>query len=793
MSETQEEIQENPRDTKEKSSKSLTIPIWARLVFCIILTASVAFAGKHLAKQHGSHFVHPRSINRDIWHVVSPGMNESMDNPTLGRGTHVVDGALTLSLIAFHASDKLSFDRQPDLKEVEFLLAPDSGQANIKLMQDIGNRNVPVVLGLEPKRFSSLPNSSWITTKGTGSYRLLFKEDGVYVLSDGHEYKMSGPQKARLEITAIGSDLRIFYIKAVDVSGNVLIEEDYRTWAVDSRLPGVGMLWGLFVGIAMSVILLRARNPILALLLMSLLIIPPLRVGSLPLSIWIEWVERLYLGKTQSFILAQVAFCIAWFPLFFWSLLSLRMGLQPKPEAVDPKEGSQEEEKAEVSIPQNEEDIPAMDDTATVVASEQASEASVLQNRWFWGILILSVVVSMSASRFVFSTSIIPGVLFVALPARIAVQKGIPSWKWLLWDVPAMGMLAALGWEYGFFPAVLWRILILSSSVSFLRHNHARATADSLFFLLLCIPLSLEILIRSSYLDQAWRIENLSFQFQTEDGEAFVARTWKGECGPEESAQNTSLLYVGGSSTGGIKQFRERPEMFFSGQAHGILCDRKAPEQSITTYNYGRGALDTHLIAQTFSQVLKETQPNWVVAYIGVNDLLTQEHPLTRKEREELMKNWRSGLTTIQNLTSQSRLFVGGGLFLRTPTPITKVVSNVPPQDARWNIQSMITKLRSDQRMLLITEYIQPRLAQSGEVGSSFVDYTKMLQELAQQDDRAEYLDAWPTLRGYPTDDILVDSNHMTQKGNRILGESIAERLEKKILSQPKLDSLNAE
>ena len=89
--------------------------------------------------------------------------------------------------------------------------------------------------------------------------------------------------------------------------------------------------------------------------------------------------------------------------------------------------------------------------------------------------------------------------------------------------------------------------------------------------------------------------------------------------------------------------------------------------------------------------------------------------------------------------------------------------------------------MQAYQKMLLITEYIQPRLSQGGEVGSSFINYTQMLQEIAQQNDQAEYLDAWPKLRTYPTDEILVDSNHMTQKGNRILGELIAEELNRHI------------
>ena len=89
--------------------------------------------------------------------------------------------------------------------------------------------------------------------------------------------------------------------------------------------------------------------------------------------------------------------------------------------------------------------------------------------------------------------------------------------------------------------------------------------------------------------------------------------------------------------------------------------------ENLISYNYGRGALDTHLIAQGFFRRCTN-QSDRIVAYIGVNDLLTQEHPLTRREREEAMKKWRNGLGSIQQWTSKSRLLADLDFYFVLPT-----------------------------------------------------------------------------------------------------------------------------
>ena len=129
-----------------------------QLIIGLLIPMFCALMGYLLAEKFGSHFVHPQSINRTVWHVVSPGMNESVNNPTLGYGTHVVDGAFTISRIALHSSDKLSLLQNPALKEFHLQLAPNSGRANIKLKQDASSPTIPVIIVLEPNRFAKLGN-----------------------------------------------------------------------------------------------------------------------------------------------------------------------------------------------------------------------------------------------------------------------------------------------------------------------------------------------------------------------------------------------------------------------------------------------------------------------------------------------------------------------------------------------------------------------------------------------------------------------------------------------------------
>ena len=76
----------------------------ADLLAVLLLTVLGALVGSQVA----GHFRMPVPIDRNLWHVVSPGLDERIQDPALGRGVYIEDGALTLRQHAFHRAEILT-------------------------------------------------------------------------------------------------------------------------------------------------------------------------------------------------------------------------------------------------------------------------------------------------------------------------------------------------------------------------------------------------------------------------------------------------------------------------------------------------------------------------------------------------------------------------------------------------------------------------------------------------------------------------------------------------------------
>ena len=74
------------------------------LLAVLLLTVLGALVGSQVA----GHFRMPVPIDRNLWHVVSPGLDERIQDPALGRGVYIEDGALTLRQHAFHRAEILT-------------------------------------------------------------------------------------------------------------------------------------------------------------------------------------------------------------------------------------------------------------------------------------------------------------------------------------------------------------------------------------------------------------------------------------------------------------------------------------------------------------------------------------------------------------------------------------------------------------------------------------------------------------------------------------------------------------
>ena len=77
-------------------------------VIDVITVLVLGLCGALLGSQVAGHFSMPIPIDRDLWHVVSPGLDARIQDPALGRGVYVEDGALTLRQHAFHRAEILT-------------------------------------------------------------------------------------------------------------------------------------------------------------------------------------------------------------------------------------------------------------------------------------------------------------------------------------------------------------------------------------------------------------------------------------------------------------------------------------------------------------------------------------------------------------------------------------------------------------------------------------------------------------------------------------------------------------
>ena len=64
-----------------------------------------------------------------------------------------------------------------------------------------------------------------------------------------------------------------------------------------------------------------------------------------------------------------------------------------------------------------------------------------------------------------------------------------------------------------------------------------------------------------------------------EDSDKVIPLTWDGKCGTLENTQR--IVITGGSSAGGIYQFKEEPESFFSTHLHNKLSFHRAGNRFI--------------------------------------------------------------------------------------------------------------------------------------------------------------------------------------------------------------------
>ncbi len=683
-------------------------------------------AGVCLAFFVGDRFVAPLPIDPTVWNVVSPGLDETVVTPLLGRGSHVLDGAMVIRQHAFHRADVLTLSDPRPVGRVDLLMAPDSGVLRLVFR---GGTGPPGTVWLTANDYRTGP-SQWTAREDPGQPWVLHLGDSGGKLEQPRKAVTLGEEGATaVEFTAESGEVKIAALHVEDTEGAVIFHEDFRSQGPAWPVLAAGALVGALVGGAVLAIVRRAVRPQEGALAAALCLGLPAVVALVPPGSWLWAVERLYLVRTAAWDLARLALLLSLVPLFAVALL--RVGVL---------------------------DVPTGGSTRARVSP------------WAWPLAMLVTV--LAASRDLSGAGwllVVPCGAVLAVPWWVARKAGQEPAGALLRDVPALALVAAFGWHLGLLPALAWRLLVLAGSARGLLVRAPRAAADALWVLAASTIPAAELAVRGTYLQEGWDAARLSGELAPTVGWREATPFWTGRCGDAAGAK-VGVVWAGGSSTGGAYQFRGEPEAFFPAQAHQRLCDRLPGSTQLSSGNFGDGSRDTFTISRTLEKMFSQVgDPRLVVLYTGVNDVLTTNNALTRKERE-VQESERSGaLRGLSGVANQSRLFTGLGLAIRPMHGQTSTqAQDVPLPDAEENLRMVAEAAKAKgAHVLLLTEYV------AEEQQFMLVDYAKMQERVAADYPHVSWFDVRAAMHAEDGAALLVDRNHLSRLGSARLADAI--------------------
>ena len=145
---------------------------------------------------------------------------------------------------------------------------------------------------------------------------------------------------------------------------------------------------------------------------------------------------------------------------------------------------------------------------------------------------------------------------------------------------------------------------------------------------------------------------------QTKRRHRGLPKTWSDTCEGRSVTNEKTIVVSGGSSTGGIYQFKEEPTSFFTTHLHNSLCQNNQAFKTLTTYNYGVEDYNTQLIADQGKWLKEKHNPDLLVLYVGVNDVLSKHHTQSIKERRQsTVSPWLKDLCTRAGWQPEYRFF----------------------------------------------------------------------------------------------------------------------------------------
>ena len=709
------------RRRRRRAGRAAPRPSTSRAADLAVL-ALFTGVGAGLGGATGGHFATPQPIDRDTWHVVSPGLDARVLDPALGRGVYVEDGALTLRQHAFHRAEILSLHDPAEVRQVA-----------IELEAGVVRLNFPGPTGmtyatLGPDTAADPRDARATLHRPEGTPWVAEVAGDTVVLHTTSGPRPLGPASGgSIELTAVSEEVRIPRLRVTARDGTLLLDEDHAATASPAAHWGLGALLGLLVGLA-GRLATRTRPPSLAALELAVLAGLPLAVCVVPLGDWLYLVERAYLVRTPAWGLARWALALALLPTF--ALALLRSGVLVPPETRHRIDG---------------------------------------RRLWVGGCTLAALSAAVQGGPHLSTLAITAvGLAVMLLPLRIVREAQLPPVGAALVDLPAQVAVGVLGWGAGLGVLVGWRLLTtLAGAGAGVLRAAPRPVTDHLFALLLVAPVALELAVRDTYLAEGWDLSRLSGDLAPSVGWQDPAPFWKGSCTGGDGAPTRTLrvLWMGGSSTGGAYQFRDQPTAFFPAQAHHRLCALAPPGVQIVSENYGDGGRDTFTISRSLPDIAERSPPSLVVVYTGVNDLLTMSGTRTRAQREAAQADRDAATTGLGALSARSRVLTGLGLLLR-PLHATEGtrVPEVPLTDAAENFARIAETARDHRaQVLLLTEVIRV------DSTDPLAPYAALEAEVATELHGVTHLDlrAQLTAQG-PWDDqeMLVDQNHLSRAGS---------------------------
>ncbi|HCH62504.1 MAG: hypothetical protein CL927_15760 [Deltaproteobacteria bacterium] len=698
----------------------------ADLLVVLLLTVVGAVVGSQVA----GHFRMPVPIDRDLWHVVSPGLDERIQDPALGRGVYIEDGALTLRQHAFHRAEILTPKDTAAVSSVRLDLTKGTLRVNFP-----GPTGITFAT-LSPDQAQNPADTTQALRRPEGAPWVLNVQGPSVVLQTTEgAIPLGDASGGGVELTALSEEVRIGSIEVLGTNGQAVLVDDFAARAE----PLLHWLWGALGGLLFGLfarVATRGKATALGWVEAGLLAVPPLAVCLVAPADWLYLVERAYLVRTPAWGLARGLLFLSLAPTIGLALLRSGVLTPPRP-------------------------------------------ATTADGRPFWlAAALLAAVAGWAHSGFSTPGAVISvlGLGFLLMPMRIARDAELHPLGALIVDGPAHLCVFALGWGTGLLGAIGWRLLTIVAAAGDGRLRKApRPTTDLLFVMVLLTPVSLELSVRSSYLEEGWDLARLSGDLAPSVGWQNPAPFWTGDCGNPAAPPDRTLriLWMGGSSTGGAYQFRDQPTAFYPAQTHQRLCDRLPEDVRLVSENFGDGGRDTFTISRSLADIASRAPISLVVVYTGVNDLLTMSGTKTRAQREAIQAERDATTSTLARLSAQSRLLTGIGLFLR-PLHSTDGarVPEVPLADSEVNFETISSVAAShDAQVLLLTEVIRT------EGIDPLAPYTALEARTAQRLDPVHFFDLRAAVLAQGEWDdhtMLVDQNHLSRSGSARVGAALA-------------------